>query len=118
MSEWVQPTPRSRTRKDRAAVFMKTDGRCWKCGQRLAARGWVEEHVVPLADGGADDIGNKMPSCVKCATEKTSEEATVRAKVKRVRDRHIGAMPKSRRPMPGGRDSPWKNKVGGGVVRR
>ena len=113
-----EPTPRSRSRKDRAAVFLKTDGCCWKCGQRLESRGWVEEHVVPLEDGGADDISNKMPSCTKCAIKKTSAEASQRAKERAIRDRHIGVMPESRNPIQGGRKTMFKRCMDGSVINR
>jgi hypothetical protein len=39
------------------------------------------------------------------------------AKVKRIRQRHIGAK-QSRSPLPGGRRSQWKKKMDGSVVRR
>lgn len=40
------------------------------------------------------------------------------AKNKRVRQRYIGAKSPSRRPLPGGRASPFKIKIGGGVELR
>jgi hypothetical protein len=44
-------------------------------------------------------------------------EVPLIAKNKRVRQRHIGAH-QTRRPMPGGRDSPLKKKMSGEVVSR
>jgi hypothetical protein len=40
------------------------------------------------------------------------------AKVKRIRQRHLGANLKSKNPLPAGRNSKWKKKMDGTVVRR
>ena len=112
---WEEPEDRiPLTRKQVAELFLRQDGRCPCCGQKLQAKGHkavgiIDEHVNPLWRGGKNDLGNRELWCAPCATQKTSQEATERAKALRVRDKHIGAK-KSRRPMPGSRESGWKRK--------
>lgn len=115
---WTAPELRkSLSRKDRVSIFLKTDGHCYKCGQKLEAKGWDAEHPQALALMGPDDIDALMPICKPCHKTKTAEDKKAIAKCNRVRDGHIGAK-KSRNPMPGSRNSNWKKTFNHGWVRR
>lgn len=79
---WVgsQPKPeRLRGRKNQARrkrVLQRDHGVCVLC--RAANRltpATVADHIVPLAEGGADDESNLQSLCHACHRTKTSEEA-------------------------------------------
>jgi 5-methylcytosine-specific restriction protein A len=36
----------------------------------------VRDHIIPLAEGGADDETNEQPLCQACSDAKSSREAT------------------------------------------
>lgn len=119
MTRWTKATPRGDSRKARVEVFMRQDGICGcGCGRKLETKGWTLEHIVPLVDGGADKLDNMAAYSNECAKAKTKKEATERATIRRKRDKFINAMPKSKRPMPGSRDSGWKKTFNNGWVRR
>jgi hypothetical protein len=59
----------------RAAVMAKTSGRCVYCMVRLTTtpnlpNSFHADHVLPVIEGGTDDIGNLIPACAKCNGEK------------------------------------------------
>lgn len=56
---------------------------------------FIDEHVEPLWLGGKNELSNRQLWCGPCAKPKTAREATQRAKVYRVRERHIGIKKKS-----------------------
>lgn len=47
---------------------------CRSCGE------WSDQleidHIVPMWEGGSDDVFNLQPLCVECHKEKSAEEAT------------------------------------------
>ncbi len=45
---------------------------CHRCGQGEAM---IVDHVVPLAEAGADDYTNLRPICESCNRQKVAEEA-------------------------------------------
>jgi hypothetical protein len=116
---WRLPEDRKPlTRKQYAALFLKQDGRCACCGQRLEIKGGrdveatggapaTDEHLQPLSMLGTNEMWNRELWCKPCATVKTSAEAPIRAKSDRIRDSHIGAK-KSKTPLPGSRNHPSK----------
>lgn len=54
------------TKYEKAAVLMKTLGRCAYCGQTLTLDTMQIDHVMPIALGGADILPNMLPACVGC----------------------------------------------------
>jgi len=119
---WTLPEPRERlTRKQFVELFMRQDGRCPECTQKLDIKGGrvvcVDEHVEPLWRGGSNELKNRELWCRLCSSDKTARETTERTDSYRVRDKHIGAL-KSDCPMNGGRNSPYKRKMNGRLVWR
>jgi 5-methylcytosine-specific restriction protein A len=119
---WSLPEARERlTRKQFVELFMRQDGRCPECTQKLEMKGGrvvcVDEHINPLWRGGKNELTNRELWCKPCSTDKTSRETTERTDSYRVRDKHIGAL-RSARSMPCGRGSRWKKKMDGTVVPR
>lgn len=105
--------------KQRVAVWIAGGGACHICGGEIfAGQAWEIEHVIPLAQGGADELANMRPAHPVCHREKTAQDAGDTARAKRREAKHLGAKAPSRRPLPGGRRSPWKRLMDGTVVRR
>ncbi len=73
-----RPVERVRGRKLQALrlALFRREPLCRRCGERgrvtLAA---VRDHIVPLAEGGADDESNIQPLCNECSDMKTREES-------------------------------------------
>ena len=113
-------TRREFPRKVMVAAFRRADGRCEgaECGARLTVGKFRYDHIVPDALGGEPTLENCQVICMACDSQKTPADLTRLAKAKRIEARHVGAKPRASRPMPGGRGSRWKRKVGGQVVER
>ncbi len=66
--------------KKRQAIFNKSDGVCWYCGDPLAGTLWHEDHFYPIRRNGDgtclnpeyDVEENKVPSCASCNKLKSS----------------------------------------------
>lgn len=98
-------------------VFEKYGGRCPMCTRKLRAGQWDCDHVIPLILGGKHRESNLQPLCTTpCHSEKSKLDVKLKAKVARVRKRHLGIRKPSR--FPGSRDSRWKKKISGEVVPR
>jgi 5-methylcytosine-specific restriction enzyme A len=117
MADLIAPTKRRAMTKARAArIFLKADGRCELCGQRIAGE-YEIEHRIPLNLGGADDDENCAPVHAKCHRRKTATDKADIAK----RNRVVTAGWKGKAKGRGfkcSKDSPFKQKIGGGVVYR
>jgi 5-methylcytosine-specific restriction endonuclease McrA len=50
----------------------------------------VDEHLLPLALGGSNDLSNRALLCVPCANAKTRVDRKAIAKVARIRRRMLG----------------------------
>lgn len=61
----------------------------WSCAmcKSLLPASFQIDHVIPLADGGADDASNMHALCANCHADKTQCEAIRRGKSRRVRQR-------------------------------
>lgn len=105
--------------RDRLRIFEAQSGVCHLCEIKIqVGERWEVSHIIPLELGGEDTDGNRAPAHYKCHREHTAKnDAPAIAKSRRVRANHSGAK-RSRNPMPGGRDSPWRKKISGEVVRR
>lgn len=104
--------------KQRLKLFMDHDGVCHICGGKITVgEAWHVEHVVPLALGGDDEEANWRPAHSKCHKGKTKTDVTAVAKAKRREASHHGIRT-TRAPLPFGRQSKWKKKMDGTVVKR
>jgi 5-methylcytosine-specific restriction protein A len=105
------------TPKQKLKMFLDAGGICCICSQRIdGVREAWDEHVDPLWLSGTNDMENRKPAHERCARVKTAKEATDRAKVQRVAERHFGAKrPKGFRK-PKGAKFDWSQ--GRYVVRR
>lgn len=106
------------TPKQKLQMFLRHGGVCCICGGKIdSVRDAWDEHQNPLWLAGDNSAENRAPAHEKCARQKTSTEATQRAKGRRVAAKHFGAK-QVKRPMPGSRKSPWKRHMDGSVSRR
>ena len=61
----------------KAAVYAKTDGRCWYCGSPFDERHHLREidHIVAVHYGGENVIENLVPACHMCNATKGNRGA-------------------------------------------
>ena len=104
----------------RLSLFLKGKGNCSACSQKIeAGKAWDIDHILPLALGGTNEPDNLQVLCRPCHRAKTTRSDVPRiAKTKRLKARHFGARAPSTRPIPGSRNSLWKRKMDGSVVKR
>jgi 5-methylcytosine-specific restriction protein A len=95
----VRSTPEWRGKTDDSAIpdrvkdriFEKFEGYCPKCSRELRRGQWQCDHVIPLILGGAHAESNLQPLCTSpCHSAKTALDVKLKAKVARVRKRHLG----------------------------
>lgn len=118
VDEWIGKTddtpapPRVRLR-----VFEKYEGRCYLSGRKIgAADKWELEHIIALCNGGENRESNLAPALADKHKEKTAQDRKTKAKSDRVRKRHLGIRKPSRFAC--SKNSPWRKKLNGEVVRR
>lgn len=54
------------TKAQRLIVYEKMHGHCAYCGTEIWPEDMQADHVVPLANGGADTLDNMFPACRSC----------------------------------------------------
>lgn len=91
------------TRRETIELAVRQGGRCGcGCGEKLNAltEGVTDEHVIPLARGGTNDLENRALWRTPCAIEKTKGDRSSDAKVKRIEARENGTR-RPRKQIPG-----------------
>ena len=119
--EWIgtdADTPVPPRVKDR--VRERCENTCQLCSRRLrAGDNGIIDHFIALINGGENRESNLQLICDWCDKNiKTPADVAKKARTYKGRLRHWGIERKKSRPMPGSRHSPWKQKIGGGWVRR
>ncbi len=106
--------------REREACFEGGDRICHLCERPIVpGEAWEVSHPIPLAAGGEDVPANRKPAHKKCHAERTATiDAPLIAKVRRVRQKHLGIRPTAGRPMDGSKLSPWRKPFNGPTVRR
>ena len=54
------------SKRERQAIHAKTSGHCAYCGCDLPYARMQVDHIMPLANGGADETANMLPACRSC----------------------------------------------------
>lgn len=108
------------SKKIKLSAFERCKGFCEKCTAKLRPGQFEYDHDLSDAMGGEPTLENCVVACSACHKEKTTnQDVPLIAKSNRIRNRHQGIKKARRgRPMPGGRDSPFKIKMNGEIVRR
>ena len=118
IAEWIGATddsaipPRVKIR-----VFERAGGCCLLC--TLEIRGKLRpayDHCIALINGGENRERNLQLLCVPCHSQKTAGDIAEKSITARKRAKHLGIKKPSR--FPGSKDSGWKRKMNGEVVRR
>lgn len=93
---------KSFTKKERARLFLLYDGECYLCAGKIHAEreAYEIEHVIPWALTQDDSDDNLRLAHVKCHRGKTASDVKAIAKTERMRLRYLGALPRSKRPIP------------------
>jgi hypothetical protein len=104
------------TTKTKALAFDRCKGNCEKCGARLTIGKFRYDHIIPDWMGGDNSLENCCVQCLGCDKPKTASDQKNIAKTKRIRQKHIGIKKKS--SFACSKDSKWKKKLDGTVVRR
>lgn len=50
----------------RNIIYNNANGRCSLCGRKISYKDMTLDHVIPLAMGGIDDVGNLACTCFTC----------------------------------------------------
>ena len=93
---------KSFTKKERARLFSLYEGRCYLCTGSIdgTKEAYEIEHVIPWALTQDDSDENLRLAHVKCHKAKThGPERLMLNKVERMRLKHQGHHPKSKRPL-------------------
>lgn len=60
------------TPKQRIKMFEAHKGTCVLCQTKINDPKWTDEHIIPLAQGGSNDLSNRGPAHNVCAGVKTN----------------------------------------------
>lgn len=90
--EWIGKTPDSAIPpRVRLRVFERYGGKCYLSGRKIRpGEPWEIEHVIALCNGGEHRESNMAPALKGPHREKTARDVAEKAKVDRVRKKHLG----------------------------
>lgn len=107
------PPPRVRLR-----IFERYDGICQITQRKITpADQWDLDHAVALINGGTNDEDNLRPVLRAAHREKTAGDVKLKAKVDRVRKKHLG-IHKTKATLPGSKASKFKRTIDGRTILR
>lgn len=119
LPEWIGKSPDSAVPpRVRVRVFQRFGGRC-QCGCNRVIRpgeAWDAEDTIAIINGGQRRESNLKPWLTEHHPKKTAADVAEKSMVYRKRAKHLGIRKPSR--FFGSRDSGWKKKIDGTVVRR
>jgi 5-methylcytosine-specific restriction enzyme A len=80
----------------RLRCFERAGGVCHISGRKIAAgEKWELDHIKPLILGGKHAEFNLAPALVAPHREKSAGEVTLKSKIERMRQKHLGIFAKS-----------------------
>lgn len=117
VKEWIGATPDTPVPpRVRVRVFDDKDGRCHRCGRKIAAgETWTCEHLTALINGGANRESNLDVTCSWCLPEKNAEDVAEKSRVAVRRKSHLGVKARKGRPLAGTRASGIRKRMDGTV---
>jgi 5-methylcytosine-specific restriction protein A len=100
--EWRGSTPDTPApARVRLRVFEAHGGRCYLTGRKIMpGDAWELDHKVALINGGENVESNLAPALKAAHREKTNADVAEKAKVARVRMKHLGLWGTSKRKIP------------------
>lgn len=101
VSEWVARHPdQAIPPKVKARIWIRCQGRCALTGVKLGPGVPHDfDHIKPLSMGGEHREANLQLVSRDAHRRKTAAEAPARAKADRIRAKHLGLYPRSKRPL-------------------
>jgi 5-methylcytosine-specific restriction enzyme A len=63
-----------RSAKQRALLWLSTDGRCARCGEELAEDAFEADHIEPYSKTHRTNVHEMQPLCKQCNREKGNRE--------------------------------------------
>lgn len=118
--EWIGATPDTAIPpRVRRRVFLAHGGICHIAGRKIqAGEAWDLDHVIALINGGENRESNLAPALRDKHREKTAADVAEKARIDRIRNKHLGIKTAKSRPIPGSRASEWKSTFNNGWQRR
>lgn len=118
VEEWIGSSPDAAVPpRVRLRVFERHNGQCYLTGRKIRPGDkWELEHVHALTLGGEHKESNLAPALKEPHKAKTKLDRELKAKLDRIRKKHVGIKSKSRFAC--SKDSKWKKKISGEVVER
>ncbi|MEC9268528.1 MAG: HNH endonuclease signature motif containing protein [Pseudomonadota bacterium] len=91
---------------------------CEGCGRKVGPGGeaYQIDHVLALINGGTNTEDNLQVLCTGCHGLKTKEDVAVKAKIARVRNKHMG-LHKAKRKIPGSKGTGMRKPLWGQAYR-
>lgn len=101
VSTWEGSTPDAAIpTRVRLRVFEAFGGKCALTGRKIqAGMPWDLDHRVPLILGGRHAEDNLQPVLKDAHREKTKADVAAKSKADRIRAKHLGVWPRSKRPL-------------------
>jgi 5-methylcytosine-specific restriction protein A len=101
--EWSSDNPDAAIpARVRLRVFEAHGGKCALSGRKIMPGDvWQVDHRIPLALGGRHAESNLQPVLSSAHKVKTADDVRAKAKADRIRAKHLGLNPPSRRPLKG-----------------
>lgn len=121
VEEWRGKTDDSATPpRVKARIYLDAKGRCAHCTRFIDGHALVAEydHVIPIIIGGKNRESNLQLLCSECHKSKTKLDVKIKAKVARVRMKHIGIRKPSRLQSRGFEKRPPQRTASRPIVRQ
>lgn len=98
-------------------IWERHEGRCYLTGRKIMPGDPYDfDHITALCNGGRHAESNLAPVLREAHKAKTADDRAMKAKVDRMRKKHLGFASPSR--MPGSKNSTVKRKLDGRLVDR
>ena len=120
VTEWIGKTDNSTPSRDcKLRILDRQQNKCALTGQKFRPGDTIEfDHICAIWLGGENREKNLQAVLGSAHKRKTNAEATVRAKVKSQKEKHLLGRKRKGRPFPGSKADKWKKKLDGSVVMR
>ncbi|MCL4065320.1 HNH endonuclease [Pseudomonas sp. GX19020] len=118
--EWIGKTPDTAVPSWVKSRVLASQGDCCaNCRNAFSARLRPEfDHITALINLGENRESNLQALCGPCHSQKTAADVALKAKVARVRGKHLNLKPKSSRPVGGWLNERFIKMPGGEVLDR
>lgn len=97
----------------RLRVFEAHGGKCWISGRKIMpGDAWDLDHKVALINGGEHRESNLAPALREVHRAKTAMDVKIKSHVARMRAKHLGCYPKTKRPLKSRGFPPSRKEIG------